>query len=80
MLMGIASIIGTGAASYISRSLGSKNYEEANKTSTISAVLLFFISIVVTILGVIFCKNIVKALGTNEETYRYTYQYVVIML
>lgn len=79
MLMGIASIIGTGAASYISRSLGSKNYEEANKTSTISAVLLFFISIVVTILGVIFCKSIVNALGTNEETYRYTYQYVVIM-
>lgn len=30
--MGIASIIGTGASSYISRCLGMEDYEEANKT------------------------------------------------
>lgn len=80
LLMGIASIIGTGASSYISRCLGMNNYEQANKTTSIAAGLLFLISIVVTILGIVFCKQIVIALGASDETYIYTYQYVIIML
>ena len=80
LLMGIASVIGTGASSYISRCLGSGNYEEANKTTSISAFLLLLIGIIVTIFGVALCKPIVTALGTNSETYKYTYDYVIVML
>lgn len=80
LLMGIASIIGTGASSYISRCLGMEDYEEANKTVSISAGLLLLISVVVTIVGVAFCKPIVTALGATGETYGYTYGYVIIML
>lgn len=79
LLMGIASIIGTGASSYISRSLGKEDYEEANKTTTISAGLLILIAIVVTIVGIVFSKPIVRALGATGEIYKYTYQYVIIM-
>ena len=78
--MGIASIIGTGAASYISRCLGKKNYEEANKTTSISVILLGVIAVLATIFGVIFCKSLVSALGAEGATFDYTYQYVVIML
>ena len=80
LLMGMASIIGTGASSYISRCLGMNDYEQANKTTSISAGLLLLISIVVSILGILFCKPIVMALGASGETYKYTYQYVIIML
>lgn len=80
LLMGIASIIGTGASSYISRCLGKKDYEQANKTTSISAGLLLLIAIVVTVLGIMFCKPLVKALGASGNTYEYTYQYVSIML
>lgn len=80
LLMGIASIIGTGASSYISRCLGSKDYEQANKTTSISAGLLLMIAIIVTVLGLAFCKPLVKALGASGDTYEYTYQYVSIML
>lgn len=80
LLMGIASIIGTGASSYISRCLGMKNHEEANKTTSISAGLLLIIAVVVTIVGVIFSKQLVNALGASGDTYIYTYQYVIIML
>lgn len=79
LLMGIASIIGTGASSYISRCLGMNDYEEANKTTSIAAGLLLLISISVTTIGIIFCRQIVTALGTTGETYRYTYEYVIIM-
>lgn len=80
LLMGIASIIGTGASSYISRCLGSKDYEQANKTTSISAGLLLMIAIIVTVLGLSFCKPLVKSLGASGDTYEYTYQYVSIML
>ena len=58
LLMAIANIIGTGAASYISRCLGKKDYENANKTASISFMLVVIFSLIVTIFGVLFCfKN-----------------------
>lgn len=79
LLMAIANIIGTGAASYISRCLGKKDYENANKTASISFMLVVIFSLIVTIFGVLFCSRIVKLLGTSDEVYNYTYEYVKIM-
>lgn len=79
MLMGIASIIGTGASSYISRCLGKQDFEEANKTTSIAAILLGIIAIAVTVLGLIFCKPIAEVLGATGDTYIYTYQYIGVM-
>ena len=79
LLMAIANIIGTGAASYISRCLGKKDYENANKTASISFMLVVIFSLIVTIFGVLFCSSIVKLLGTSDEVYNYTYEYVKIM-
>ena len=80
ILMGLASMIGTGASSYISRCLGQKAYEEAHCTTSIATALLGLISIVVMITGLFFAKPLVQALGGSGETYAYTFQYVVIML
>ncbi len=79
LLMAIANTIGTGAASYISRCLGKKDYENANKTASISFMLVVIFSLIVTIFGVLFCSRIVKLLGTSDEVYNYTYEYVKIM-
>ena len=80
LLMGMASIIGTGASSYISRSLGKSDYEQANKTTTIAVCLLLILSVIVTSVGVLACNSIVSALGASGDTFSYTYQYVIIML
>ncbi len=80
LTMGIASIIGTGASSYISRCLGKNDYKEASKTTTIAVVLLLCISLVVSIFGIIFIKPLVSILGASKETYTYTYDYIIIML
>lgn len=78
--MGIASIIGTGASSYISRCLGKNDYEEANKTTTIAVALLAIASLIVTVVGLIFINPLVTTLGAKGDTYSYTYQYIIIML
>lgn len=79
MLMAIAGIVGSGASSYISRCLGNKDYEEANKTISISVGILIIMSIVVMILGIFMSPKIAMGLGANDETYIYTYRYIVIM-
>lgn len=79
MLMAIAGIVGSGASSYISRCLGNKDYEEANKTISIATGILIIMSIIIMIAGIFMSPNIAKGLGANEATLNYTYKYIVIM-
>lgn len=79
MLMAIAGIVGSGSSSYISRCLGNKDYEEANKTISIATGLLIIMSIIVMIVGVFMSPNIARGLGANDATFKYTYKYIVIM-
>ncbi|MCU9815189.1 MULTISPECIES: MATE family efflux transporter [Paraclostridium] len=79
MLMAIAGIIGSGSSSYISRCLGNKDYEEANKTISIATGILIIMSIIVMIAGIFMSPNIAKGLGANDATFNYTYKYIFIM-
>ncbi|WP_195947959.1 MATE family efflux transporter [Paraclostridium bifermentans] len=79
MLMAIAGIVGSGSSSYISRCLGNKDYEEANKTISIATDILVIMSIIVMIAGIFMSPNIAKGLGANDATFNYTYKYIVIM-
>ncbi|WP_170075810.1 MATE family efflux transporter [Paraclostridium dentum] len=79
MLMAIAGIIGSGSSSYISRCLGNKDYEEANKTISIATGILVIMSIIVMIVGIFMSPNIAKGLGANDATFNYTYKYIFIM-
>lgn len=80
ILMAIATIVSTGAASYISRSLGKKDQENANRTLTTGILICIALALVVMIVGLIFVKPLIIALGASEEVYPYAYQYVVVML
>ena len=80
LTMGVASIVGTGASSYISRSLGKENREEANKTTTIAVGLLVMISLLFTVLGILFLNPLVNVLGADANTFEPTRQYIFIML
>lgn len=79
MLMAIAGIVGSGSSSYISRCLGNKDYEEANKTISIATGILVIMSIIVMIAGIFMSPNIAKGLGANAATFNYTYKYIFIM-
>lgn len=79
MLMAISGIVGSGSSSYISRCLGNKDYEEANKTISIATGILIIMSIIVMIVGIFMSPNIAKGLGANDATFNYTYKYIFIM-
>lgn len=80
LLMAIATIVSTGAASYISRCLGKKDQENANHTLTTGLLICTALAVVVMVAGMIFVKPLILALGASEEVYPYAYQYVVVML
>lgn len=79
MLMAISGIIGSGSSSYISRCIGNKDYEEANKTISIATGILIIMSIIVMIGGIFMSPGIARGLGANDATFDYTYKYVLIM-
>ena len=80
LMMAIATIVSTGAASYISRCLGKKDQENANHTLTTGLLICTALAVVVMVAGMIFVKPLILALGASEEVYPYAYQYVVVML
>ncbi|MGL5346269.1 MAG: MATE family efflux transporter [Peptostreptococcaceae bacterium] len=79
MLMAIAGIVGSGSSSYISRCIGEKNYNEANKTISIATGILILMSLVVMIGGMAISPTLAKGLGANDATFNYTYKYIFIM-
>lgn len=80
ILMAIATIVSTGAASYISRCIGKKDQKNANRTLTTGILICTALAVVVMIVGLIFVKPLIIGLGASEEVYPYAYQYVVVML
>lgn len=80
MLMAIATIASTGAASYISRCIGQKDGERANRTLTTGVMICTGLAVIVMIIGLVCIKPLIIALGASPEVYPYAYQYVAIML
>ncbi|WP_320130611.1 MATE family efflux transporter [uncultured Sphaerochaeta sp.] len=78
--MAMAGIIGTGAASYISRALGEKNNKEADKTLTIGMIYLIIISIVATAFTLLFLDKLVSILGASKETFPFAHAYVLVLV
>ncbi len=66
LMMAIASIVSTGAASYISRSLGKKDNQSANKTLSTGITITTGLGILVMAVGLIFLKPFITLLGATE--------------
>ncbi len=80
--LAFALLIGDGAAALFNLSLGSKNKEKANKAVGNGLILLIVISLVITIFGLVFSKQILKVFGANPneiECYQYAKDYLQII-
>lgn len=80
ILMAIASVIGTGAASYISRSIGEGKLPRASQTLTTGLVACVVMGCVVTLAGSLAIEPIVHALGADADTFAPTHAYVSVIL
>ncbi len=79
MLMSVAGMFGFGAASYISRLLGKKDYLMAKKTSATAFYACLIAALFVTVGSLIFISPILKLIGVTPETQRYAYEYLSII-
>lgn len=76
----IATAVGGGAASIISRMLGKGDAENAGNTA-FNAMLVFYISaVIITIVGFVFMNPLLKAMGVTDELFPLAKQYFIIIL
>lgn len=80
ILMAIASVIGTGASSYISRSIGEQKLQRASQTLTTGLFACVSLGIIVTIISTLALEPIVHALGADAHTFAPTHAYAAIIL
>ncbi len=80
ILMALASVIGTGASSYISRTIGEGRLERADKTLSTGLAACVGLAAVVTVLASCFINPIVHSLGADAHTYAPTQTYAFIIL
>lgn len=79
LLMAFGNIFGIGGASYISRKLGEKNYNEAKKTSSFCFYGSILIGIISMFLFLIFINGILKISGASANTYSFSKDYLRII-
>ncbi len=80
IIMSISLTIGIGGASIISRSLGAKNIQRAEKTMGNIISVVFVLSIIVMILGNIFIVPLLNLFGATDAILSYSKDYLRIIL
>ena len=79
IMIAISNMVGAGAASLISRSMGAGDFAKASHTLTAGFVLTVLGSILVAAVGLAFLPLIVEGLGAKSNTFGFTRQYVLIL-
>ncbi len=72
-------LFAAGGAAYLSRLLGAKEKEKAGRTATTTITLSFLSGVLVAILGCIFAKPLLLALGASEGTIGLALDYALVM-
>jgi multidrug efflux pump len=80
MQMAISGIFGNGAASYLSRQLGKKDYAGARETATLAIVSCFVTSLLVAAAGLILLNPILSLAGASPHTLPYARSYLSIIV
>jgi len=74
-LGGVATIVGVGGASVVSRTLGEENLQRASRTVANTFLIFWTVAITITIFGSLFIKPIVYLLGATESIAPYAITY-----
>ncbi len=74
-LGGVATIVGVGGASVVSRALGEQNVERASRTVANTFLVFWAIALTITIFGALFIEPIVYLLGATESIAPYAIEY-----
>lgn len=78
-IQAIGNIFANGSSSYISRKLGEKDFTEAKHANSVAMYTALFIGVVITALLLIFRNPLTEIIGTNEDTFAPTLEYLTII-
>lgn len=79
MISSISMIFASGVGSFISRQLGKKNIDKAEKAVGTLVAFILTISIILCIIGLIFTKDIVELFGARGNAIYYSSRYAEMM-
>lgn len=77
-LMAIFAALGTGTTALVARNIGAKEYDKAADVARQSLILGTLSGILVSVLVVVFAKQIIFFMGADETTMPYAVQYISI--
>ena len=80
LIMAFTALFGNGGVPLFSMARGAQDEEEAGKILGNSFALLMVSSVILTVIGYLFCRPILFAFGASEESYIYAEQYLNIYL
>ena len=80
VIMAFAQMIGIGAASAISRSLGAKNIEKADYVAGNSFLLIVILSSIIAAIGLTFTEPMLRLFGATDTILPYAKDYITIIL
>lgn len=80
LMQALGFFFGHGAGNYISRKMGERKYEDAEKMASFSFFLCFIVGIFVSVICIIFMEPLAMALGSTETILPYTIDYMKIIL
>lgn len=76
MTTALANLLGIGGASAISRALGEQNYNKIKKVSTVSFLGMILVSIIYSLVVLIFREPLLYILGADSLTFDYSNDYL----
>lgn len=76
----LATAVGSGAASLVSRKLGEGNVREAGEITQNARAIFYVVSFGIMLLGFLFLDPFLEGMGVTEELYPYARQYFTILL
>ena len=79
-LFALAAMIGIGGASIVSRALGAKEYERANRTAANAITYAIVSSLALTAIGYIFLDRILLIFGATEGIAGYAQEYLSVVM
>lgn len=79
-IMAFGMLIGVGSSTLISIKLGEKNKGKAEEILGLAVLLNLIISVLITILGLLFITQILKIFGADSESIFYAKEYIIVIL
>lgn len=80
VIMAFGQMFGIGGASIVSRALGAKDYDKAEKTVGNVLTSSIIAAVIMTILGLVFLEPILKLFGATENLLPYSKEYLSVIL